>query len=308
MVKKSNRFNEKDIVAAILVVSEIMDLEEFELQTRMTGKQGFGINDMKGGKWSEVNKDDLLTLGDVLKKLESPHNDYFLASYVERKNKGVEIPREDFDRKVLAFLGSEFCKDLLSCIDTATYLKYENKYFSGESSKSSYIDFLRLLNPGERERYVQGDVNFDAVGYLCDKSIALKIMDTQSGYPVVEHNNSVYVAAHCDWYDNTREMLDDLMAGETSFCNNYSSYGTLIETELYQVKDDMNDLGLINEFDIWEFYLSEYELEYVGLGEEKDKIKAEQKNVEFDEVLTDACVRSEALNAGKENSFDYIKE
>lgn len=317
-----SRFNEKDIVAAMLVVGEIMDLEEFELQTRVAsyrdaelqyddsleGQTVFAINDLQGGDWSKINCDVMLNLGHVMERLEFPHNDYFYAAYDNRKAVGEDIPRDDWDRKVLVFLESEFCQDLLMSIDVQTYLKYEEKYFSDVKGAPTYIDFLGELNPGEREKYVRDDVNFDAVGYLCDKAIALKIMDTQSAYPMVEYGNSIYVAAHGDWYDSPQDILKDLSAGENSFCNNYSNYGTLVETELYQVKDDMNDLGLVNEFDVWEFYLSEYELEYIGLGDEKDKIKDDNKEVEFDEVLANASVRSEALDTNRENVVEHVKE
>ena len=167
------------------------------------------------------------------------------------------------------------------------------------------------------------DTFFDFVGYLCDKSIAVALMATQEAYPMVEYDNRIFVAAHGDWYANKEEMLKDLLAGEESFCNSFTNYGTLLKTEQYQVLDDMRDIGFFDDKDNWNFYLTEYELEYIGLGEEKNKLLEEYNNIIFlsendvsDEfmelhlasIVEDARLRSEALDTNKDTNFELEKE
>lgn len=272
------KYSEKEVLAAIKAVEEIVNTEEFAIDVvEEDGELLFCLIDYQGVYLGDIGSDRFSSLGGIIDRMDIYHNDYFYTDYEERVDQNEEIPQDDFDRKILIFLESKYCQEVLTNIDVETYQKYKEREF----------DSLHL-NSGETERYVK-DGRFDAVGYLCDKSIAIQIMDTQLAYPMIEYDNSIYVAAHGDWYSSKEEMLRDLSAGETSFCNGYTNYGTLIETELYQVKDDMNDVGLYDLDDKYSFYLSEYELEYIGLSDELKEF-----NKDFASIIADAKVRADS--------------
>ncbi len=306
-----NKYNEKEVFAAIKVVEEILDVEDFDIDIvydAVLSGNAFCLIDRQGAYLGDIDSDRFSNLGSVIDRTDTYHHDSFYDDYKKRVKAREEIPQNDWDRKILIFFESKYCQELLMAIDVETYLAYKDKQLNDIK-----------LNHGESEKYVNEDGRFDDVGYLCDKSIAVAIMNTQSGYPMVEYNNSIYVAAHCDWYDNTQQMFDDLRAGENSYCNNYSSYGILVETELYQVKDDMHDIGLYNEKDDWSFYLSEYELEYIGLGEELEELQNQYDTEDMligldegnesvvDELIADSVKRSKATENKGEFSVEIEK-
>ena len=289
-MNQNRQFNSKDIYAAIQVVDTIVDSEDFLIGV-VDDVDGlnFALIDRQDAYLGNIGADRFGDLGAVLDRMDTYHNDYFYVDYDERVAEGEEIPQDDYDRKILIFLEDDFCQNLISSIDVKTYQKFRD------------VELAELkLNPGEIERYVK-DGAFDAVGYLCDKAIAYKIMDTQSAYPMAEFGDNVYVAAHGDWYANVDEMLSDLSTGETSFCNGYYTYGSLIECELSQVFEDMYDIGLYNEKD-YSFYLSEYELEYIGLSDELQRYK-EQEPISGINHIIDAA-KERAAKTTKESSCD----
>ncbi len=286
------KYSAKEVFAAIQAVEEIVDCEDFVIDVvEEDGDLCFSLIDRQWAYLGDIGSDRFVSLGGLLDRLDTYHKDYFYNDYEERVEEGEEIPRDDWCRKVLAFFESDYVANLLMAIDVETYQAYKDKTLDAVG-----------LTPQEREVYMM-DRHFDSVGYVLDKAIAVAIMNTQSGYPMVEYDNRIFIAALCDWYDSKEGMLADLEVGEESFCNSFTNYGVVVETEQWQVKDDMYDIGLVGDDDEWVFYLSKFELEYVGLGEELKKFKKD-----FEAVVNDAIDRCATAETNDVKPIDYVKE
>ncbi len=280
---KINDFNKKEICAAVKAVKEILDVEGLDVDvTKLWGERCFCLIDRQNAYHENIGDKRFNSLGGIIANIESYHNDSFYKNYQERVDVGEEIPQEDLVRKVLVFLESDYVSDLIWAIDLKTYEKYKDV-------KDSAIKF----NDAERERYVK-DGKFDAVGYLCDKSIALDIAKTQSAYALVEHKGKIY-DLYTDGEEIVNDFIFDLKIGHVSDYDfsTGDTYADYVDGQKCMIEDDFYDIGLYDN-DGWAFYLSEYELEYIGFGDELKKYKTEEKVNKIDSVLEDAISKANA--------------
>lgn len=272
-----SKYSEKEVWAAIKVVEEIIDCEEFGLLVdEDEGELCFALKDGQRANLGDIESDRLSSLGGVIDRMEIYHNDYFYEAYHNRVLFGEEIPQDDWDRKILIFLENDYCVDLLMNIDVETYQKYMDKELSEIG-----------LNDVENQKYVK-DGKFDNVGYVVDKAIALDIMDTQAAYDVIEHNGTIYELYNPDVPGIAIfDFQEALEAGDVSdfdFCS-YETYADLIEGQKGLIKDDFGDIGLYDEEGQWNFYLSEYELEYIRLGDEIERdMKLDISGLNYEEL------------------------
>lgn len=297
-----SKYSEKDVFAAVRAVEEIVDMEDFGLFVdEDEGELCFALEDHQGANLGDIESDRFDSLGGVLDRMEIYHNDYLYEDYQERVCNKVEIPQDDWCRKAILFLESGFCQDLLMDIDVETYQKYKDKELDEVGIDSDEIEKYvadRLLHSGD----------FDAVGYLLDKDIALKIMDTQSAYDVVEYKGVIYELYNPDVPGvSIVEFEEALETGNFSDFEFWvhETFADLIDAQKKMILDDFHDIGFYDDEGNWEFYLSEYELEYIGLGVEKDKALSEYKAV--DELVSEASERSENF-AGESGQREVERE
>ena len=111
----SNKYTDKEIIAAINIVSSILEVEDFALDVGEYSIDGsgwttalkFDVDDMQNnGRLEDKifdNLDDVIRETNVYSSLlDSFHN-----------RVGAEtIPQDDWDRKALIFLTSDYCKEL----------------------------------------------------------------------------------------------------------------------------------------------------------------------------------------------------
>lgn len=110
-----------------------------------------------------------------------------------------------------------------------------------------------------------------ASSYTPEKTMALKIMENQSAYQMVEYREKIFISAY-DTFDSKDEFLEALKEcklPDGSFDNRYdftiyNNYHEIISGEYNQVLEDIQDIGLWHN-DKWDFYLTRNELETMGV-------------------------------------------
>ena len=110
-----------------------------------------------------------------------------------------------------------------------------------------------------------------ASSYTPEKTMALKIMENQSAYQMVEYREKIFISAY-DTFDSKDEFLEALKEcklPDGSFDNRYdftiyNNYHEIISGEYNQVLEDIQDIGLWHN-EKWDFYLTRDELETMGV-------------------------------------------
>ena len=110
--------------------------------------------------------------------------------------------------------------------------------------------------------------------YTPEKTMALKIMENQSAYQMVEYREKIFISAY-DTFDSKDEFLEALKEcklPDGSFDNRYdftiyNNYHEIISGEYNQVLEDIQDIGLWHDGK-WDFYLTRNELETMGVPKE----------------------------------------
>lgn len=113
-----------------------------------------------------------------------------------------------------------------------------------------------------------------ASSYTPEKTMALKIMENQSAYQMVEYREKIFISAY-DTFDSKNEFLEALKEcnlPDGSFDNRYdftiyNNYHEIISGEYNQVLEDIQDIGLWHN-ERWDFYLTRDELETMGVPKE----------------------------------------
>lgn len=113
-----------------------------------------------------------------------------------------------------------------------------------------------------------------ASSYTPEKTMALKIMENQSAYQMVEYGEKIFISAY-DTFDSKDEFLEaikECKLPDGSFDNRYdftiyNNYHEIISGEYNQVLEDIQDIGLWHN-ERWDFYLTRDELETMGVLKE----------------------------------------
>lgn len=174
--------------------------------------------------------------------------------------------------------------------------------------------FVQLFPQGEVYTYwgfdSAGRMTFDAPGYLVDRLIAAKIMETQSAYEVVEYDGFV-----CEVYvgnGSIHDFKERIENGTLLACNGvcaYDTYRDLIESQKELVLEDFRDVGIYDDEENWSFYLTEKELVRIGLGEEIAKEVELQKPALAAEMVASVDERlAQAVKQGEEADVWQMRE
>lgn len=271
----ANEFNDTEIIAAINTVREILDFEEMNLDVvevadgDWTTALMFQLKDLQGGNLGDIESEYFENLANVIDRLDIYHNDYLYKPFEERKNAGEVIERNDWDRKILMFIESNYCCDLLENISASVY--------------SDYVATGYGLNKDRLAENKEKDI--DDLDYLLYKDIAQQIIGTQSAYVMVECNDKIYISAY-DTFENEEELISAIKECELpngDFDNRYDmsiydSYKQVVEYEYNQVREDMNDIGLLDDGGKWKFYLSQDEMIFMGIDEHSIENQLEYEN------------------------------
>ena len=279
----ANKYSDKEIIAAINIVHQILDIEDFSLEVSEydsnipdTQELRFNLVDRQSGNLGGI-EEAFDNLASVIDRMDIYHTDSLYRAFEERQERGEVIPPDDYDRKLLMFLESDYCTDLLSTITASMYTDYVHtsygKYFNSNTDR------------------LKENEGIDELSYLLDKDIAQKIMNTQSAYVMVEYKGHIYISAY-DTFENVNEFISAIKKCELpngEFDNRYDmtiydDYNELIEDEYGQVCEDIEDIGL-TENSKWNFYLTRNEMIYIGI-DEKD-IDAELKSNENELSIED---------------------
>lgn len=146
-----NTYTDKEIIAAINILNSILAVEDFALdvneysinENTLTTELNFEVLDMQNnGRLENMVFDNLADVAE-----ETDVYNSLLNSFHNRV--GAEtIPQDDWDRKVLIFLTSDYCKELLSSITASIYSDYVKTGFGKNKDRlkeNEGIDELSLL-------------------------------------------------------------------------------------------------------------------------------------------------------------------
>lgn len=309
------KYSEKEIFAAIIAVEDILNMEGFSLieeivEEGIERKHVFQLDDNEreysGCIWNET----FSTLLDVMERLELIHEEKLQADYDEFAENGLDALDPMVEKALILIENHTYIRDLFGAVDVDTRDAMRDKYYGkdgGENIKRAEA----LFNYGPSDVYVvldsAGRLDIDALGYLTDRLIAAKIMDTQSAYEVIEYNGQL-----CEVYVDNGDISDFaevIKNGTLLECDGvcaYDSYRELIDAQKEMILEDFRDIGLYDDKGNWNFYLTEKELVYIGLGAALAKEK-EEHQVSLKDMLDEAKDRADEKPAlGNEKEIDMI--
>lgn len=266
MEQRSQKYSDKEIIAAINVVHQILSIEDFTLEVAeytsgqpFVDELKFNLVDKQHADFGNIEEETFFDLASVIDRLDIYHNEYFHEADCDKEydENGEEIISE-CDRKFLMFLESDYCTDILASITASIYVDFVKTGFGNNQDR---------LNENE-------DVN--ELSYLLDRDIAQKIIDTQSAYQMVEWKGRICISRYTTFetkdaflkYLNNEHNSADVTRSDVDRIefDYYGSYREVLEVQKTQILNDISDLGF-TENDNWNFYLSQNELIYIGIYE-----------------------------------------
>lgn len=246
----------KELLYAIKVAVAIIEDEDFSLEVSeisadelgTTNALVFNLVDEQKANLGDIEGDCFDDLNGVLDRMDTYHDDYFFEDLETRLENNENVPADDFTRKCIIFLQSDYCFNLLE-----------------EATPSLYSDCVPTGFGFNVENKIE-QINLDeALDFLVNKSIAKKILKTLSAYTMVEVEDKIYLSSY-GFADNfssseaAEEALLQKIKNKEDFYKTYNSYNEFLLSQLPQIKNDIEDLG----FD--DFYLTNYELQYLGIS------------------------------------------
>ena len=277
------KYSEKEILAAIIAVEDVLDMEGFSLgeaiiEEGVERRHVFQLDDNEREYQGAIWYESFATVRDVLDRLERYHTEKLEADYEEFAENGLDVPDPMVEKALILIENHTYIRDLFGAVDADTRDAMRDKYYGkdgGENIKRAEA----LFNYGPSDDYVgidsAGRLDIDALGYLADRLIAMKIMDTQSAYEVIEYNGQL-----CEVYVDNGDISDfaeEIKNGTLPECEGvcaYDSYRELIDAQKEMILEDFRDIGLYDDDGNWNFYLTEKELIHIGLGDVLEKEKA----------------------------------
>lgn len=270
--------------AAIKVALDILDLEDFtlcvreitnfdieqgEATTEELGQNCFCLSDNQGANLGGIESEIFFNLGLIVDRLDTYHNDYFFEPYCDREDV-EDIPSNDWDRMIIALLDNKYFAELLFNISVDDFLEFQQlteSKFLNEISKPVKSTYYHPSN------YSLGKDIFNYEEYLLDKSIALTIIETESAYQMFEYKNKIYLSYYASFdtengFNEFRNaVLSDLQknADMSHYCMIFDTYKQIIDREYGQIVEDIQDIGLLDKNNNWDFYLTQNELEYLNV-------------------------------------------
>lgn len=248
---------ERELLYAIKVALAIIEDEEFALEVNEVGADELGTTnalvfnlvDEMEVNLGNIEDDYFYDLAGVLDRMDIYHNDYLYDDLETRLENDEVVPPDDYPRRLVIFLQSDYCFDVLAYVTPVLYSDYVPTGFGYTvENKINEIDLDEALN------------------YLINKSIAKKLLKTLSAYTMIEVDDKVYLSSYgfADNFLNVEAgeeaLLQKVRNKESDFYTEYDSYRDLLSSQLSQIQEDIEDLGLDN------FYLTNYELQYLNIN------------------------------------------
>ena len=299
----------------------------------VVGKDVFYLSSKDGEGLDGLERIVFVNLDSLMERLGGFH-DGVLGGYYEDMKDCPKGKMEHRVEKALILLDDDgYMGDLWKAINAEIYQDVYAKFIGKNRDDLQLVH--QMVFAGEELEYGgfdgAGRAIFDSLGYLADRIIAGKIMGTQSAFQVIEYGGHVCevhvdnvsirdftlalsaqpnaglrrVSPPAGSYE--KEILDGSLLEHDSV-SVYDSYGELIDVSREMILSDFHDIGLYRDDGSWGFYLSEKELCYIGLGEQLEQEKLEQRK-SVDEIICSAKVQGgEGMEQGEALEPDFDME
>ena len=220
-------YSYKDRIAAASVAKKILYAEHLSLETE---NGAFAVKDTEIDDYCDYPRS---TLMQVIDGIDTFLGDSFLSGKCD----------DSWERMVYIILKSDLVANILDTIDVDFYNKYINEMY-----------------------FLDCDCEYKAEKYLINKTIAQKVIGTQSAYLMAEYEGKIYLSDYAI-YDDCENGMQSFMADIIEYNDDkiidppfsiFDDYANVIKSQMQQIKDDYNDLGKDD------FYLSFEELTYIG--------------------------------------------
>lgn len=234
----------------------------------------FKLKDIQNGDLGDIGKFEFIDLYGIIDILDPYHEDYIFATVAERLADKEVVRKDDFEYIAKCYLESNKISKVLQEI---TPYNYEELL---EKAKEVDVTDIKYIIQSEDRIY---------------ENICRKYLNTISNEMIIENNDELI---HFFIDDDFISLKDELKINIDNYKNylanydciyRYSSYKELYEAAIYEeIINDISDLGLYNEKNEWNFYLSFEELKDAGLGHAvQSYFPLIEKHIITDEMYSD---------------------
>lgn len=242
----------KKSLVAVDFFLQLLDLYEFEIYIDKDEEDNkvFRLRDLQGANLGNIENEKFKDIASILTRMDAYHNDYIYRSLDEDDLNEEIIERNSWDFIAKRYLESDEVAEILSkCIPE----EYENitEYYKNFDSK----EILKILDKED----------------LFYKNICNKYFNTMAKELMIETENEIL---HIFVEDEYSDLKYDGKININNYKNyldaNFNVYNYKTYKELYEdvvkneVDSDMYSLGLFNDDNKWDFYLSFEEIKKLG--------------------------------------------
>ncbi len=270
--------NKKSKLVVLSFFEELLRFYDFQVyidnEKEHENIKVFKLKDIQSGYLGDIGNDEFVNLFGIIDRLEVYHIDYIFDTIAERIEDKEIIKDDDFEYIAKCYLESNEISNVLQEITPYNYEKLLEK------AKEVDVTDIKYIIRSEDRSY---------------ENLCKKYVDTISNEMIMENNDELI---HFFIDDDFIDLKDEGKINIDNYKNyladydciyRYSSYEELFKAAILdEIIDDISNLGLYNENNEWNFYLSFEELKDARLGHlVRSYFPLIEKHIITDEMYSD---------------------